>query len=89
MNPFTYDQLVITALVFLLGLLVGMFVMAGGKWKRLYREEAARAEALEAENQKLRRDEREMESLRHAAAKSPPPQPIDEPPVRSEDVDRL
>ena len=78
MTPFTYDQFVVAGLVFLLGLFIGMFIMAGGKWKRLYREEAARADALEAENNKLRKDEREMESLRHAAAKSPGPRPADE-----------
>jgi uncharacterized membrane-anchored protein YhcB (DUF1043 family) len=87
MTPFTYDQWAVAGLIFLLGLLIGMFIMAGGKWKRLYREQAARADELESENQKLRRDEREMESLRHAAAKSPPPRPIDEP-VRGEDADR-
>ena len=87
MTPFTYDQWVVAGLVFLLGLFIGMFLMAGGKWKRLYREEAARADALEAENNKLRRDEREMESLRHAAAKSPGPRPVEEPVVRREDVD--
>jgi hypothetical protein len=65
--------------------LIGMFAMAGGKWKRLYREEAARAQALESENSKLRRDEREMESLRNAAARNPPPRPVDDP-VRREDV---
>jgi uncharacterized membrane-anchored protein YhcB (DUF1043 family) len=87
MTPFTYDQWVVAGLVFLLGLFIGMFVMAGGKWKRRYREEAARADALEAENTKLRRDEREMESLRNAAAKSPGPRPVEEP-VRREDVER-
>ena len=86
MTPFTYDQFVVAGLVFLLGLFIGVFIMAGGKWKRLYREEAARADALEAENNKLRRDEREMESLRNAAAKNPGPHPVDEP-VRREDVD--
>jgi hypothetical protein len=46
MEAFTLDQWLIIALVFLLGLLVGMAFMAGGKWKRLYREEARRREAL-------------------------------------------
>lgn len=77
MTPFTFDQWIVVALVFLLGLLVGMFVMAGGKWKHRYREEAARADALAAENSKLHADAREMESLRHAAAKSPPPPPVE------------
>ena len=77
MTPFTFDQWVVAGLIFLLGLFIGMFLMAGGKWKRLYRDEAARANALEAENSKLRTDEREMESLRNAAAKTPP-RPVDE-----------
>ena len=46
MTPFTLDQWIVAGLIFLLGLLVGMFVMAGGKWKRLYREEAARTRAF-------------------------------------------
>jgi hypothetical protein len=73
MTPFTTDQWFMLALIFLLGLLVGMFLMAGNSWKRRYRDEHARCEALEVENQKLRGDAREMESLRQAAAKNPPP----------------
>ena len=73
MTPFTSDQWVMLAIVFVLGLLIGMFLLAGGKWKRRYRQEYDRAEALEAENQRLRSEAREMDSLRHAAAKSPPP----------------
>jgi hypothetical protein len=48
-TPFTTDQWVILILVFLLGLLIGMWLMAGGKWKRRYREEVTRREALERE----------------------------------------
>jgi uncharacterized membrane protein len=72
MTPFTPDQWIILILIFVLGLLVGMFFMAGNKWKGRYREERSRYEALEAENEKLRRDAREMDSLRNAAAKDPP-----------------
>lgn len=86
MTPFTFDQWIVAGLIFLLGLLVGMFAMAGGKWKRLYRDEADRARELEAENNRLRADAREMESLRNAAAKSTPPRHADEVPRR--DVDR-
>src|SRR5687767_3328599 len=51
MVGFTSDQMVILALVFILGLLVGAFMTAGGrrKWKGRYREESARREALERE----------------------------------------
>ena len=69
MTPFALDQWLILALVLVLGLLIGMFIMAGGKWKRLYREEAARAQALDAENKRLRGEAREMDSLRQAAAR--------------------
>ncbi len=67
---FTNDQWLIVALIFLLGLVIGMALMAGGKWKRRYRDETRRCEALEAENKKLRADAQEMDTLRQAAAKS-------------------
>ena len=52
MIAFTSDQWVIVALIFLLGLLIGAFLTAGGrrKWKARYRDESARREALEREN---------------------------------------
>jgi uncharacterized membrane-anchored protein YhcB (DUF1043 family) len=79
MTPFAADQLIILALSFVLGLLIGMFVMAGGRWKRAYREQARRSEELETENNRLQRDAREMDSLRHAAARNErrdlPPEP--------------
>ena len=68
----------ICALVFLLGLLVGVFLTAGGrrKWKTRYRSEVDRREALEREHEKRVKDwdEREKEwrerdSLRAAAIK--------------------
>jgi len=71
---------VIGALVFLLGLLVGMWMTAGGrrKWKARYKEEYARREGLEAERDRIEHDltEREKEwrerdSLRGAAVKDP------------------
>jgi cell division protein FtsB len=67
---FTNDQWLIVLLVFLLGLVIGMLLMAGGKWKRRYRDEQRRCAALEAENKRLRGEAQELESLRHAAAKS-------------------
>ena len=69
MTPFTTDQWIVLILVFLLGLLIGMFMMAGGKWKRRYRDEVRAREELERENERLRRDSREMDSLRGAAAR--------------------
>jgi uncharacterized membrane-anchored protein YhcB (DUF1043 family) len=76
MEGFTANQWLIVALVFVLGLIIGMFLMAGGKWKGRYREEARlrqeerrRVTELEAENERLRRDHTEMNSLRGAAAR--------------------
>ena len=75
---FTSDQWVIVALVFILGLLIGAFLTAGGrrKWKTRYREAESRREAAERElrDDRARWDEREREwreqdSLRGAAAR--------------------
>jgi len=68
----------IAALVFLLGLLIGVFLTAGGrrKWKARYQTEVDRREALERDHEKRVKewDEREKEwrerdSLRAAAVK--------------------
>ena len=64
-----YNEWVIYALVFLLGLVIGMAIMAGGKWKRRYKDERRRADDLEAENKRLQKDNAEMDTLRHAAAR--------------------
>jgi uncharacterized membrane-anchored protein YhcB (DUF1043 family) len=77
MTPFTSDQWVMLGLAFLLGLLLGMFLMAGSRWKRRYRETALRNDELEAENARLRDEAREMDSLRHAAARAPGNEPVD------------
>ena len=76
MTPFTTDQWVVLILVFVLGLLIGMFMMAGGKWKRRYKEEhklrleeVRRREVLEKEHETLRGRHTEMDSLRHSAAR--------------------
>ncbi|MEO7365988.1 MAG: hypothetical protein ABIW03_06690 [Sphingomicrobium sp.] len=56
---------VIYALVFVLGLLIGAFLTAGGrrKWKARYRDETTRREAIEREHRDLsdRWDTREKE----------------------------
>jgi hypothetical protein len=71
-----YNEWVIYALVFLLGLVIGMALMAGGKWKRRYKEEhklrleeVRRREVLEKEHETLRGRSHEMDSLRHSAAR--------------------
>jgi len=72
---------IIAGLVFLLGLLVGMFLTAGGrrKWKSRYDAETDRRKDLEkthAEREKhwaeQEKDWRERDSLRAAAVKSNP-----------------
>jgi hypothetical protein len=69
---------VICALVFFLGLLIGVFLTAGGrrKWKARYRDEVERREAVErAHEEHVRNAEerekewRERDSLRAAAIK--------------------
>ena len=78
MAIFTQDQWLIVALVFVLGLLIGMFMTLGGrrKWKTRYRDEVTRREALEKEHRDHRADFerrekewREQDSLRAAAIK--------------------
>ena len=72
---------VIYALVFLLGLLIGVFLTAGGrrKWKERYNTEVERRRELEkAHDERVKewegreREWRERDSLRAAAVKSPP-----------------
>ena len=67
MQPFTLDQSIIAGLLFLLGLLIGMFLMAGRKWKRRYLDETARVRTLEAENARLAEQLRDHEVRRTAA----------------------
>jgi len=61
----------ICLLVFLLGLLIGVFLTAGGrrKWKERYRTEVDRREALEREHAEREKEWRERDSLRGAAAR--------------------
>ena len=69
MPTFTPDEWLILLLTFVLGVILGMALMASPKWKGRYRDEVRRREALETENEQLRRDAREMDSLRQAAAR--------------------
>ena len=71
MTPFSSDQWVMLGLMVLLGLFLGGFIFGGSKWKRRYREEVRRREALQVEHDKLGRDHREMHSLRGAADRHP------------------
>jgi hypothetical protein len=71
----------ICGLVFLLGLLIGIFLTAGGrrKWKARYNGEVERRRELEKAHEERTREWearekewRERDSLRGAAVKSPP-----------------
>ena len=61
----------ICILIFLLGLLIGVFLTAGGrrKWKTRYKSEVDRREALEREHAEREKEWRERDSLRGAAVK--------------------
>ena len=78
MVAFTSDQWVILALVFVLGLLIGAFLLAGSgrKWKTRYREQVREREELEdrhrereQEWEEREKEWRERDSLRAAAIK--------------------
>jgi hypothetical protein len=69
MEAFSPDQWLVLLFTFLLGLFLGMAFLASPKWKKRWRDEHDRVQALEAENEQLRRDGAEMDSLRHAAAR--------------------
>ena len=61
----------ICILVFLLGLLIGVFLTAGGrrKWRTRYKSEVDRREALDREHAEREKEWRERDSLRNAAVK--------------------
>jgi len=63
----------ICALVFLLGLLIGVFLTAGGrrKWKSRYNGEVERRRELEKTHAEREKEWRERDSLRGAATKNP------------------
>ena len=62
---------IIYGLIFLLGLLVGVFMTAGGrkKWKTRYYDEVERGKELERGHEEASREWRERDSLRGAALK--------------------
>ena len=63
----------ICALVFLLGLLIGVFLTAGGrkKWKTRYNAEVERRRELEKAHAEREKEWRERDSLRAAAIRDP------------------
>ncbi|MCJ7422064.1 hypothetical protein [Sphingomicrobium astaxanthinifaciens] len=72
MTQFTQDQWIIIGLVFVMGLIIGAFLLAGGgrKWKERYRAEKERREAVEADYAAAEKEWREKDSLRAAALRS-------------------
>ncbi len=74
MLNFDPNQVVIYALVFVLGLLVGGFLFTGGgrKWKGKYNAEVERRKEIEARHVQAEKDWREQDSLRAAAEKNRP-----------------
>ena len=84
MEAFSLDQWLVLLLAFLLGLFLGMAFLANPKWKRRHREEVARRQAVEAENEQLRREAAESDTLHRAALREPGRRPDTEtvpPPV--------
>ncbi|MGF1549549.1 MAG: hypothetical protein ACFBQW_03305, partial [Sphingomonadaceae bacterium] len=85
MPEFTLDEWIIILLVFILGLLLGMFAFAGDKWKRRYREEkrlrAGERDELDEERRLREEIERDRDEWRaraeraEAAPPAPPPPP--------------
>jgi hypothetical protein len=71
MSIFTHEQWIIVALVFVLGMLVGLFLTSGGrkKWKTRFYDERKRLEDREKHWSDQEREWRERDSLRAAAAK--------------------
>jgi hypothetical protein len=63
----------ICALVFVLGLLIGVFLTAGGrkKWKTRYNSEVERRRELEKAHAEREKEWRERDSLRAAAIRDP------------------
>ena len=81
MTTFTTDQWIIIGLVFLLGLLVGMWMTSGGrrKWKTRYNEEVTARKALETRDKEREahwatreKEWREETDRREAALRSAP-----------------
>ena len=63
---------IIYALIFLLGVLVGLFMTAGGrkKWKTRYHDEVERRKVLERDHSDREREWRERDSLKGAATRT-------------------
>ena len=90
MTTFNTDQWMILALVFVLGLLIGMWLTSGGrrKWKARHAEEVERRRTLEKTHQERvahwttrEKELREEDTLRASAVRDRPVEVIRERPV--------
>jgi len=88
MTTFSQDQWFILLLVFVLGMLIGLFLTSGGrkKWKTRYNDEIERRKVLEREHAdreqhwtNQEREWRERDSLRAAAVRDRRDPATDEP----------
>ena len=86
MPQFTDDQWLLIALVFLLGLILGMAIMASGKWKNRYREEVRKREAAEADRSRLESQLKHAEARTIAATARDPVPPGDVRTVRDDPI---
>ena len=86
MPQFTADEWLIVALVFLLGLILGMAAMASGKWKNRYREEVRKREAAEADRSRLESQLKHAEARTIAATARDPVAPGDVRTVRDDPI---
>ena len=84
MLDFTQDQWISIGLIFLMGIIIGGFVMAGGgrKWKERYKAEKAHRERIETDYRAAEKDWRDQDSRRAAALRDQ-----DRRTVRDQDTD--
>ena len=76
MEAFTPNQWLVVLLVFLLGMFLGMALLANPKWKRRYREEARLRQEEARQREALEADRRHGEArtiAERARADGPPP----------------
>ena len=71
MDAFSLDQWLVLLLAFLMGLFLGMAFLAGGKWKRRYKDEVRKREALEAEHRTLRDEHARLDAAHRTPVRDP------------------
>ena len=78
MESFTSDQWMVLLLAFLLGLFLGMALLASPKWKRRYREESRLRQEEERKRVALEAERKHWEAstIADRARADPPPPPV-------------